>query len=329
MAQASDNTVDNGTGAAVRADINSRLAALFTNHSGSTDTTMVTKYPYQSWFDTSTSPAVLKYRNSSNSSWISFRDADGRVILPNGTTSSPAVNFTANSDTGIFYNSTYGSLGFVRDSVMHAIYGRTLDGQTDSFVFGVAARQTTTVNPTNGTYAQRDSVKGVVIDDEGPVHIGTSDGSRPLTCNKMGSYGSNDASADKFINFNTNGTFRGGIAWNGSSIAITHSSDYRLKENVVDLTGAIDRIKAARPIRFNFIADEADQTLDGFIAHEIGQVVPEMLYGLGKDAVDSDGNIEAQSINPAGLVPLLTAALKEAITKIEALETRVAALEAG
>lgn len=329
MAQASDNTVDNGTGAAVRADINSRLAALYTNHSGSTDTTMVTKYPYQTWFDTSTSPGVLKYRNSGNTSWVSFRDADGRVFLPNGSTSSPAIKFTANTDTGIFYNSTHGSLAFVRDGVQQAIYGRTLDGQTDAFVFGVASRQSTTVNPTNGTNSNKDTVKGVLIDDEGPVHIGTPDAKRPLTLNRMGSYGTNDQNADKFINFNTNGTFRGGISWNGSSVAITHTSDYRLKENVVDLTGAIDRIKAARPIRFNFIADEADQTLDGFIAHEIGEVVPEMLYGLGKDAVDSDGNIEAQSINPGGLVPLLTAALKEAIAKIETLETRVAALEAG
>ena len=68
---------------------------------------------------------------------------------------------------------------------------------------------------------------------------------------------------------------------------------------------------------------------DGFLAHEIGEIVPEMLYGLGKDAVNSKGEIEEQSINPQGLVPLLTAALKEAIAKIETLETRVAALEAG
>ena len=106
-------------------------------------------------------------------------------------------------------------------------------------------------------------------------------------------------------------------------------SDYRLKENVVELTGAIDRIKLTRPIRFNYITDETDQAQDGFLAHEIGEIVPEMLFGLGKDAVNSNGEIEEQSINPQGLVPLLTAALKEAIAKIEALETRVTALEAG
>ena len=329
MAQASDNTVDNGTGAAVRADINARIVALYTNHSGSTDTTMVTKYPYQTWFDTSTTPGVLKYRNSGNSGWVSFRDADRRVILPSGSDSAPSMYFSSNTDTGIRYDSTYGALTFVYDSVTHAVFGRSLGGQLDAFVYGFASRQTTNVVPSAGNYSQKDTVKGVLIDDEGPIHVGTPDAKTPVSLNKMGSYGSNDASAGKFISFYTNGSFRGGIEWNGSTVAITHSSDYRLKENVVPLTNAIDRIKLARPVRFNFISDELNQAQDGFLAHEIGEVVPEILFGQGKDAVDSDGNIEGQSINPAGLVPLLTAALKEAVAKIEALETRVAALEAG
>ena len=324
MAQA-DGVVANGSGSAVRADINAQLAAAFTNHSGATAPS--TTYAYQSWVDTSANQ--VKLRNSSNSGYISLRTTDGRTILPDGTDSSPALFFSSNTDVGLRYDSTYGSLAFIRDGIKHSVWGRTLDGQTTAFTFGPCANQTTTVNPTNGTNANKTTVKGVSIQDDGPVHIGTQDGERPLTVNKMGSYGSNDASAGKFMNFNTNGTFRGGIQWNGSQISITHSSDYRLKENVVELTGAIDRIKLTRPIRFNYIADETDQMQDGFLAHEIGEIVPEMLYGLGKDAVNNKGEIEEQSINPQGLVPLLTAALKEAISKIEALETRVAALEAG
>ena len=324
MAQA-DGVVANGSGSAVRADINAQLAAAFTNHSGATAPS--TTYAYQSWVDTSANQ--IKLRNSSNSAYISLRTTDGRTILPDGTDSSPALFFSSNTDVGLRYDSTYGSLAFIRDGIKHSVWGRTLDGQTTAFTFGPCANQTTTVNPTNGTNANKTTVKGVSIQDDGPVHIGTQDGERPLTLNKMGSYGSSDASAGKFVNFNTNGTFRGGIQWNGSQISITHSSDYRLKENVVDLTGAIDRIKLARPIRFNYIADERNQAQDGFLAHEIGEIVPEMLFGLGKDAVNNKGEIEEQSINPQGLVPLLTAALKEAITKIEALETRVAALEAG
>ena len=103
------------------------------------------------------------------------------------------------------------------------------------------------------------------------------------------------------------------------------SSDYRLKENVTGITGGIERVKQLNPSRFNFIAD-ADTTVDGFLAHEAATVVPEAVTGE-KDAVDADGNPEYQGIDQAKLVPLLTAALQEAITKIEDLEARVATLE--
>ena len=81
------------------------------------------------------------------------------------------------------------------------------------------------------------------------------------------------------------------------------------------------------PKRFNFIVD-ADTTVDGFLAHEVQTVVPEAITGE-KDAVDSDNNPVYQGIDQSKLVPLLTAALQEAVAKIEVLETKVAALEAA
>jgi len=322
MAQA-DGVVANGSGAAVRSDINGQLAAAFTNHSG--DTAPSTTYAYQSWIDTSANQ--VKLRNSGNNGYVSLRTTDGRTIVPDGTDSSPALFFSSNTDVGLRYDSAYGSLAFVRDGLKHAVFGRTLDGQSTAFTFGPCANQTTTVNPTNGTNSNKATVKGVSFQDDGPVHIGTSDGERPLTLNMMGSYGSNDGSVGKHLNFNTNGVFRFGVKWNGSAGDFTTASDYRVKANVVNLTGAIDRIKQARPIRFNYTYSP-DVTLDGFIAHEIGEVVPESICGI-KDAVDENGDVDPQSVFPKMIVPLLTAALQEAITKIEALETRVASLEAG
>ena len=67
--------------------------------------------------------------------------------------------------------------------------------------------------------------------------------------------------------------------------------------------------------------------VDGFIAHEAAEVVPECVTGA-KDEVDEDGNPQYQSIDQSKLVPLLTAALQEAIAKIESLEARITALEA-
>jgi hypothetical protein len=103
------------------------------------------------------------------------------------------------------------------------------------------------------------------------------------------------------------------------------SSDYRLKENVVPLTGAIDRVNDLQVHRFNFIADP-DTVVDGFIAHEAQEVVPECVTGT-KDEVDADGNPVYQGIDQSKLVPLLTAALQEALAEIESLKARVTALE--
>jgi len=125
---------------------------------------------------------------------------------------------------------------------------------------------------------------------------------------------------------NANGTV-GEIVSSGSSTTYYTSSDHRLKENVVDMTGAIARVKALAPKRFNFIADDT-VTVDGFLAHEAQAVVPEAVSGT-KDEVDDDGNAVMQGIDQSKLVPLLTGALREAIAKIETLETKVAALESG
>ena len=148
----------------------------------------------------------------------------------------------------------------------------------------------------------------------------------------------------------------GSISISNSATAYNTSSDYRLKENVVDLTGASARVNQLNPSRFNWIADDTNTAVDGFLAHEVATVVPEAITGT-KDAMkdeeyevtpaveatyDEDGNeltaaVEAvmgtrsvpdyQGIDQSKLVPLLTAALQEALTEIASLKTRVEALE--
>ena len=132
------------------------------------------------------------------------------------------------------------------------------------------------------------------------------------------------------------GTEVGSIKFTSSATTFNTSSDYRLKENIVDLTGAIDRVKTIPVHRFNFKVDPGN-TVDGFIAHEVSPIVPEAVTGT-KDEVenvyDKDGNVEStkpvyQAIDQSKLVPLLTAALQEAIAEIETLKTKVAALESS
>ena len=126
----------------------------------------------------------------------------------------------------------------------------------------------------------------------------------------------------------------GNITVNASSTSFGTSSDYRLKENVNYNFDATTRLKQLKPARFNFIADKTDTLVDGFIAHEVTSVVPESINGT-KDATetykdengDDQTRIIPQGIDQSKLVPLLTKALQEAITKIETLEARVKTLE--
>ena len=177
----------------------------------------------------------------------------------------------------------------------------------------------------------------------GNVVIGTTN-SNPVSNNVAGMLFAASSGAGQFsrtdnpalfLNRGNNGIiqqfYRAGSAVGYISVTTTAtsystSSDHRLKENVVDLTGAIDRVKTLAPKRFNFLADP-DTTVDGFLAHEV-TAVPEAILGT-HNQVDDDGNPVYQGIDQSKLVPLLTAALQEAIAKIETLETKVAALEAG
>ena len=110
-----------------------------------------------------------------------------------------------------------------------------------------------------------------------------------------------------------------------SGVNFNTSSDYRLKENVVDMTDGITRVKQLLPRRFNFITDETNTLVDGFIAHEAQAVVPQAVSGEHNE-VDENGDPVMQGMDYGKLTPLLTAALQEAIAKIETLETQNADL---
>jgi hypothetical protein len=143
----------------------------------------------------------------------------------------------------------------------------------------------------------------------------TADSSSALSLRRM----TNDGAVAQFLH--DNGNVVGTISVTSVATAYNTSSDYRLKENVVAVTDGITRLLQLKPNRFNFIADPS-KTVDGFIAHEAQAVVPECVTGT-KDEVDADGNDVYQGIDQSKLVPLLTAALQEAIGRIETLEQRL------
>ena len=251
--------------------------------------------------------------NSSNAAAITI-DSSERVCIGGTSPSQKFVVTNAGADNIVMAEnssasiqmfmqaaSSTGSVGTLTNHPVQFLSNNTermrIDGGTvrigQSSAFGVAARL------------------GVFVDSSAPAMV-TETG---------------DTGGRSHISFRNGNGEVGGIDTSGSSTAYNTSSDHRLKENVVDMTGAIDRVKALAPKRFNFIADDT-VTVDGFLAHEAQTVVPESVTGTHNE-VDDDGNAVYQGIDQSKLVPLLTGALQEAIAKIETLETKVAALEAG
>ena len=124
--------------------------------------------------------------------------------------------------------------------------------------------------------------------------------------------------AADIANFHNPNGMVGRIIVDGSSTSYNTSSDYRIKENVVTDWDATTRLKQLRPSRFNFIADP-NTTVDGFLAHEVSDIVPEAISGE-KDAVDEDGNPVYQGIDQSKLVPLLVKTIQELEARITTLE---------
>lgn len=146
--------------------------------------------------------------------------------------------------------------------------------------------------------------------------LSTSDNA--LILNRVGTDGG-------IAEFRKAGTIVGSISVTGSSTGYNTSSDYRLKEDIKPVENATARLLTLNPVNFAWKIN--GERVDGFLAHEAQEVVPEAVTGE-KDAVDDEGNPMYQGIDQSKLVPLITAALQEALTKIDALEARIAALEA-
>ena len=173
------------------------------------------------------------------------------------------------------------------------------------------------------------------IDSSGNLLVGVTSASAQggLTIYPTGSSGGpllvwNRASTTNITtaaDFRNAGTSVGNINFNNTSTSYVTSSDYRLKENIQPMTGALAKVAALKPCTYKWKADGSAG--EGFIAHELAEVCPSAVTGE-KDAVDADGNPQYQGIDTSFLVATLTAAIKEQQALIESLTARITALEA-
>jgi hypothetical protein len=131
---------------------------------------------------------------------------------------------------------------------------------------------------------------------------------------------SSTSGTQNFIQFGRGSSECGKITSTGTnSTTYSTSSDYRLKEDVQPMTGALDKVQALKPVTYKWKSDGSDS--EGFIAHELAEVCPQAVVG-GKDEVYEDGNIKPQGIDTSFLVATLTAAIQELTARVQALESQ-------
>jgi len=250
-------------------------------------------------------------------------DSGGKIEL--GATSGPSARLDPSSNGELYIeadpNSNYGSSN-IRFRVDNVEVARMVAGTHRYFGLGRTASQSNARMDINNESDQdvlfltqntnNQTTRNLVM-----LHTGASGGFAP-----------------QIVFMDNQGGIRGTIKNNTSSTQYNTSSDYRLKENEVVISDGIERIKQLKPYRFNW-KNRPDTIVDGFFAHEVQNIVEDCVEGT-KDEVyteDNDdlkikaGDPKYQEMDHSKLVPLLTAALKEAISKIEVLEAKVAALE--
>lgn len=134
-----------------------------------------------------------------------------------------------------------------------------------------------------------------------------------------------NSTSRRFHQLFNNGSVVGSISTINSQTDFTTSSDYRLKENFQPIDDPMGRVLQLQPLKFKWKIDPTGDYSEGFKAHEVQAVLPQAVSGE-KDAVDDAGNISPQGIDLSKMVPLLTAALKETILKVNTLEGQIADL---
>jgi hypothetical protein len=185
-----------------------------------------------------------------------------------------------------------------------------------------------------------DATEAMRIASSGNLLVGTTSGFGRVTSQYLGgdafvgivsSLGSGLAISSNGISntmtaayFSTNFGGVGSITCS-SSTAYNTSSDYRLKDNIAPMTGALSKVALLKPCTYTWKADGSSG--EGFIAHELAEVCPDAVTGE-KDAVNEDGSIKAQGIDTSFLVATLTAAIQEQQAIITDLKARIETLEA-
>jgi hypothetical protein len=256
-------------------------------------------------------------------------DSSGNVGI--GTTN-PTANLEVTSTTNSVLRMRAGNTS---SSIIQ--FGDTDDGNVGEITYS---------HSTNSMAFDTNDVERMRIDSDGNLLVGTTStaprdftsgtGSKLPQAGAASEFATSDAitmflnntqsasGAITYIAFRQQAATRGSITTNGSTMTYGGTSDYRLKDNIAPLTGALDIVKQLKPS--SFVWKNTGIEDNGFIAHELQAFCPNAVVGE-KDAVDEDGNPVYQQIDTSFLVATLTAAIQELKATVDAQAARIAVLE--
>jgi hypothetical protein len=254
-------------------------------------------------------------------------DASGRLLV--GTTSD-----ISGGAVQALINGT--GTSFLTNAAVYSALS-TVAGREIPMVYASDATNSALISQLSGNMAFfTQGTERARIDSSGNLLVGATAqfnfGKQCIAFNGTEKYGISlkdtvDQTGARFVGFiNGSGTVIGSIDRVTTTNAVQYltSSDYRLKENVQPMTGALAKVFALKPVTYTWKDGGAQD--EGFIAHELQEVVPACVSGE-KDAVDAEGNPQYQGIDTSFLVATLTAAIQEQQAIITALTARVDALE--
>jgi hypothetical protein len=256
-------------------------------------------------------------------------DASGNVGI--GVT--PSTILHVKSAAPIFRLETIGTVttggsayNSIRDSTGSDVFINGFAGLANCYQFGTIF--------TNGfmRFLTGNQVEAMRIDSSGNLLVGTTttfnSGKIASSFDSAANVGialkqTNANNSGTFLNFAQSGTTIGTITGNATNTAYNTSSDYRLKENVQPMVGALEKVSQLKPVTYAWKVDGSDG--QGFIAHELQAIVPHCVTGE-KDAVDKDGKPKYQGIDTSFLVATLTAAIQELKAIIDTQQIQINSL---
>ena len=262
---------------------------------------------------------------SADSSASVDSSADELVIEGSGASGMTLLSGTSSSGSIYFGDSGDNDIGYVayNHSSNALMFGANANEGLRVTGDGAVSIGTTETAYSNLTQADDN---GIILTD-GSASIFATNTDVPLVVARS----NGDSAARDCVIFSRGGVTCGTITATPSATSYNTSSDYRLKENVDYDFDATTRLKQLKPVRFNFIADETNTLVDGFLAHEVSSIVPEAIIGEkdgieknedGTNKLDNDGNTipKYQGIDQAKLVPLLVKTIQELEVRIKTLE---------